>query len=143
MGLGGKLAMAAMFVIAGSIVLTSLNYLRYNSHVQQCKMQMGNNFRGLAQYISDYEGQPPTLAAAPGAPIRTDRSRSTATTTTRTSATTITTASVFVWCARPPFADNGSTLSIGHYFTTHCIACRRSFCPKASSETAEQTSKGF
>ena len=67
-GLGGKLAMAAMFVIAGSIVLTSLNYLRYNSHVQQCKMQMGNNFRGLAQYISDYDGQSPTLAAAPGAP---------------------------------------------------------------------------
>ena len=67
-GLGGKLAMAAMFVIAGSILLTSLNYVRYNSRVQRCKMQMGNVFRGLAQYISDYEGSPPTLAAAPGDP---------------------------------------------------------------------------
>jgi len=67
-GLGGKLAMAAMFVIAGSIVLTSLNYLRFNSHLQQCKMQMGSVFRGLTQYMSDYDGQPPTLAATPGDP---------------------------------------------------------------------------
>lgn len=67
-GLGGKFAMAAMFVIAGSILLTSLNYVRYNSRVQQCKMQMGNIFRGLSQYISDYDGQQPSLAAAPGDP---------------------------------------------------------------------------
>ncbi|MFC1635503.1 hypothetical protein ACFL5Z_11735 [Planctomycetota bacterium] len=68
MGLGGRLAMAAMFVIAGSILLTSLNYIRYNSRVQQCKMQMGNIFRGLGQYIADFDGQQPALAAAPGDP---------------------------------------------------------------------------
>lgn len=67
-GLGGKLAMAAMFVIAGSILLTSLKYVRYNSRVQRCEMQMGSIFRGLAHYISDYDGQPPALAAAPGDP---------------------------------------------------------------------------
>ena len=67
-GLGGKLAMAAMFVVAGSILLTSLNYLRYNSRVQQCKMQMGNIVRGLGQYMADYDDQQPALAAAPGDP---------------------------------------------------------------------------
>ena len=67
-GLGSRLAMAAMFVIAGSILLTSLNYLRYNSRIQQCKMQMGSIFRGLSNYITDYDGQPPTLASAPGDP---------------------------------------------------------------------------
>ena len=67
-GLGSKLAMAAMFVVAGSILLTSLNFIRYNSHVQKCKTQMGSIFRGLAQYISDYDGHQPALAAAPGDP---------------------------------------------------------------------------
>jgi hypothetical protein len=68
-GWGGKLAIAAVFVIAGSILLTSLSYLRYNSsRIQQCKIQMGNIFRGLSQYISDYEDQPPSLASVPGDP---------------------------------------------------------------------------
>ena len=67
-GVGGKLAMAAMFLIAGSILLTSLNFVRYNSRVQRCKMQMGNIFRGLTQYISDHDGQQPALAVTPGAP---------------------------------------------------------------------------
>jgi len=67
-GLGSKLAMAAMFVVAGSILLTSLNYLRYNSHAQKCKTQMGSIFRGLTQYIADYDGHQPALAAAPGDP---------------------------------------------------------------------------
>jgi len=66
-GLGGRLAMAAMFVIAGSVLLTSLNFVRHNSRVQRCKMQMGNIFRGLAQYITDYDNQP-ALAVAPGSP---------------------------------------------------------------------------
>ncbi len=67
-GLGGKLAMAAMFVVAGSILLTSLDHVRYNSRLQQCKMQMGNIFNGLTQYITDYDGTQPTLAVAPGSP---------------------------------------------------------------------------
>jgi hypothetical protein len=67
-GLGGKLAMAAMFVIAGSVLFTSLDYFRYNSRIIQCKEQMGSIFRGLAQYITDYDGYQPTLAAAPGDP---------------------------------------------------------------------------
>ena len=67
-GLGGKLAMAAMFVIAGSVLFTSLDYVRYNSRVTQCKKQMSSIFRGLAQYITDYDGSQPTLAVAPGSP---------------------------------------------------------------------------
>jgi hypothetical protein len=68
LGLGGRLAMAAVFVIAGSVFLTAFSYLRYNSRVQQCSMQMGSIFRGLSQYVSDHDGQAPTLAAAPGDP---------------------------------------------------------------------------
>lgn len=68
LGLGGKLAMAAMFVIAGSVLLTTLNYLRHNSRLQQCKMQMAGIWRGLDHYIADYDGQPPTLAGATGDP---------------------------------------------------------------------------
>jgi hypothetical protein len=68
LGLGGKLAMAAMFVVAGSIFMTAFNYLRYNSRVQQCGLQMDSISRGLTQYVSDYDGQPPALAAAPGDP---------------------------------------------------------------------------
>lgn len=67
-GLGGKLAMAAMFVIAASVLFTSLDYVRQNSRVQRCKMQMNNIFRGLTQYISDYDESQPSLAVAPGSP---------------------------------------------------------------------------
>jgi hypothetical protein len=67
-GLGGKLAMAAMFVIAGSVLFTSLGYVRHNSRIQRCKMQMNNIFHGLAQYITDHDERQPALAAAPGAP---------------------------------------------------------------------------
>jgi hypothetical protein len=67
-GIGGKLAMAAMFVIAGSVLFTSLDYIRHNSRVQRCKLQINNIFRGLTQYITDYDESQPALAVAPGSP---------------------------------------------------------------------------
>jgi len=63
-----RLATAAVFMIAGSVLLTTLNYLRYNSRLQACKMQQSSIFQGLNNYISDHDGQRPAVATTAGAP---------------------------------------------------------------------------
>ena len=68
MGLARRLATAAVFLIAGSVLFNVLSYMRYNSRLQQCQSQMAGVFRGLSHYISDYDGQPPTVTAAVGDP---------------------------------------------------------------------------
>jgi len=67
-GLAGRLATAAVFLIAASVLFNTLNYLRHNSRRQQCQMQMAGIFQGLSHYISDYDGQPPAVASAAGDP---------------------------------------------------------------------------
>lgn len=65
---GRRLATAAVFMIAGSLLLTSLNYLRFNSRLKQCQLQQGSVFQGLSNYIFDHDGQQPAVATSVGAP---------------------------------------------------------------------------
>lgn len=71
-GLGKRLAIAAVFMIAGSILFTSFKvvsgYARQKSWQQRCQLQMGSIFQGLRNYISDYDGQTPAVASIAGAP---------------------------------------------------------------------------
>ena len=68
MGMARRLATAAVFLIVASVLFNTLNYLRYNSRLQQCQAQMAGVFRGLGSYIADHDGQPPAVAAAVGDP---------------------------------------------------------------------------
>ena len=63
-----RLATAAVFIIAASVFLPALGYLRYHSRLQQCQMQQGSFFQGLTNYVSDHAGQHPTVATTAGAP---------------------------------------------------------------------------
>ncbi|NQT01477.1 MAG: hypothetical protein HQ580_05615, partial [Planctomycetes bacterium] len=71
-GLGKRLAVAAVFMIAGSILFTSFKvvsgYARQKSRQQRCQMQMGSVFQGLRNYISDYDDKAPAVATLAGAP---------------------------------------------------------------------------
>ncbi len=64
----GRLATAAVFIIAASVLLPALGYLRYNSRLQRCQMQQGGFFQGLSNYVSNNDGQQPTVATAAGSP---------------------------------------------------------------------------
>jgi len=64
----GRFATAAIFLIAASVFLPALGYVRHHSRLQRCQMQQGSIFQGLGNYISDHDGQGPTVAAAAGAP---------------------------------------------------------------------------
>jgi hypothetical protein len=63
-----RLATAAVFVIAASVLLPTLGYLRYHSRLQRCQMQQGSFFQGLSNFVSDHDGQGPTVATTVGAP---------------------------------------------------------------------------
>ena len=65
---GKRLATAAVFMIVGSVLLTTLRYLRFNSRLQQCQVQQGSIFQGLSNYIFDHDGQQPAVATTVGAP---------------------------------------------------------------------------
>lgn len=67
-GFGGRLATAAAFMVAGSILLTTLNYLRYDSRRHRCQMQQSGIFQGLTNYILDNDGERPAVATAAGDP---------------------------------------------------------------------------
>ncbi len=67
-GLAGRLATAAVFLIVGSVLFNVLSYVRYNSRIQRCQTQMAGVFQGLSHYIADYDGQPPAVSAAVGDP---------------------------------------------------------------------------
>ncbi len=66
LGLMRNLATAAVFMIAGTVLLATLNYMRYNSRLQRCGMQQSNIFQGLTSYINDHDDKQPALASAPG-----------------------------------------------------------------------------
>ena len=67
-GMLGRLATAAVFLIVASVLFNALSYLRYNSRLQHCQAQMAGVFRGLGSYVGDHDGQPPAVAAAVGDP---------------------------------------------------------------------------
>jgi len=71
-GFGRRLATAAVLMIVGSLVLTTFRavsgYARYHSFKQQCQMQQSSIFQGLHNYISDHDGQPPTIPTLAGDP---------------------------------------------------------------------------
>jgi prepilin-type processing-associated H-X9-DG protein len=66
----GKIAAAAavFMLIVGVLVPTLLGVARQRSRRQRCQMQMGGIFQGLSNYISDHDGQTPTVATTMGAP---------------------------------------------------------------------------
>jgi hypothetical protein len=70
--LGRRLAMAAVFMIVGGALITTLNiisnYSRQKSWRYRCGTQLGSIFQGLSNYISDYDGQMPAVATTTGAP---------------------------------------------------------------------------
>lgn len=69
---GGRLAMAALFMVVGGLVLTSWNtvtqYGRQKSWQNQCAYQMGNIWQGMSNYSADHEGQVPVAARSNGEP---------------------------------------------------------------------------
>ena len=71
-GFSRRLATAAVLLIVGSLLLTTFRavsgYARHHSLRQQCQMQQSSIFQGLHNYISDHDGNPPTVASAAGAP---------------------------------------------------------------------------
>ena len=71
-GFGRRLAIAAVLMIVGSLLLTTFRavsgYARYHSLRQQCQMQQSSIFQGLHNYISDHDGQPPAVATSAGDP---------------------------------------------------------------------------
>ncbi|MFC1637265.1 hypothetical protein ACFL5Z_20795, partial [Planctomycetota bacterium] len=63
-----RLATAAVFIIAASVLLPALGSLRYHSRLQQCQIQQSRFFQGLSNYVSDHDGQQPAVATTAGAP---------------------------------------------------------------------------
>lgn len=68
LGMVRRLATAAVFVIAGSVLFTSFNYLRFDSQRQRCQMQQSGFFQGWSKYAADHDGKQPAVAALAGAP---------------------------------------------------------------------------
>ena len=67
-----RLATAAMFMIVGTLLITSWNtakrYYISNSRQQQCMMQLGNIFNGFNQYKNDHNDNMPSVATSAGSP---------------------------------------------------------------------------
>ena len=66
--LGKMAAAAAVFLIALGTFHTSSNYARHRYYRNRCQAQLGSIFRGLSNYISDYDDKLPTVATVAGAP---------------------------------------------------------------------------
>ncbi len=67
-GMGRRLATAAVLLIAASVLWSALSYLGYMSRLQRCQAQMAGVFRGLSNYIADHDGRSPSVAATVGDP---------------------------------------------------------------------------
>jgi len=69
-GFGRRLATAAVLMIAGSLLLTTFRalsgYARFHSLKQKCQIQQSSIFQGFRNYVSDHDGQPPTLPTNAG-----------------------------------------------------------------------------
>jgi hypothetical protein len=66
--LGRRLAMAAAFMIVGSIVISGLNYARYKSWQLQCQAQLAGIGQGISSYSEDYAGNMPAVVMQAGTP---------------------------------------------------------------------------
>jgi hypothetical protein len=69
---GKRLATAAVFMIVGGLLITSVNiissYARQSYFKQQCQMQLANIWRGINNYTADNEGKLPAVASSSGSP---------------------------------------------------------------------------
>jgi len=69
---GRRLATAAVFMIVGGLLITTLNivlsYARQNYWQQQCQMQLANIWRGINNYTADNDGRLPSVVSSAGAP---------------------------------------------------------------------------
>ena len=70
--LGKRLAVAAVFVIVGSALITTWRvasiYARQNYWKQQCQMQLARIFQGVSNYTSDHDDKLPAVATTAGSP---------------------------------------------------------------------------
>lgn len=70
--IGSRLAIAAVFMIAGTVLITSFNTLtslsRQSYLKQQCQMQLSQIFRSLSSYSADNDGKLSTVATSAGDP---------------------------------------------------------------------------
>jgi hypothetical protein len=66
--LGRRLAMAAAFMIIGSVVLTTMRYMRYHAWRTQCQAQLAGIGQGISNYSADYEGKLPAVVTSAGSP---------------------------------------------------------------------------
>jgi len=66
--IGRRLATAAVFVVAGSILITALNLTRQKYWQHQCQMQLARIFQGITQYANDHDGKMPAVATSAGSP---------------------------------------------------------------------------
>ena len=66
--LGKIAAAAAVILIVLGTWFAPLDFVRQKYRQQRCQTQMGGIFQGLSNYISDHDGQSPTVATIAGAP---------------------------------------------------------------------------
>ncbi len=65
---GDIAAVAAVVVLFVGVLLPTLGFARQKYFQTRCQSQLAGIYTGLADYVSDHEGQMPSVAMAPGAP---------------------------------------------------------------------------
>ncbi len=66
--IGRRLAMAAVFMIVGSVAIYATRYMRYQAWRTQCEAQLARIAQGLNSYAADHEGKLPAVATSVGSP---------------------------------------------------------------------------
>jgi anti-sigma-K factor RskA len=66
--IGRRLAMAAVFMIVGSVALKTIQYMRYYAVRTQCQAQLAGLANGISNYSADYNGRLPMVAISTGSP---------------------------------------------------------------------------
>jgi hypothetical protein len=66
--LGRRLAMAAAFIIFGSVVLSTMRYMRHQAWRTQCEAQLAGIAQGISNYSADHDGKLPAVAISAGSP---------------------------------------------------------------------------
>ena len=71
-GFAKRLAMAAVFMVVGSIAIMAFNsasnYARFKSQQTICQAQFANIGGAVSNYMSDHDGRLPSVASAAGSP---------------------------------------------------------------------------
>lgn len=68
LGAARRLATAAVFLIAGSVLFAAFNYFRWDSYRQQCQIQQSGFYQALGNYVRDHDGSQPAVATQVGEP---------------------------------------------------------------------------